>query len=99
MPGRRSLRRAMTRMAGAAAWNGRWLWARSQHRKPGVTIVIVNFNGDGFIQVAHSAIRRFAPADLPILVVDNASRDGSVAWLRAQPDIHTVFLNRNIGHG
>jgi glycosyltransferase involved in cell wall biosynthesis len=83
----------------AAAWNGRWFRARFRRRKPGVTVVIVNFNGDGFIQVAHSAIRRFAPEDVPILVVDNASSDGSVAWLRAQRDIDTVFLRRNTGHG
>src|SRR2546425_169352 len=57
-------------MADAAAWNGRWFRARFRRRKPGVTVVIVNFNGDGFIQVAHSAIRRFAPEDVPILVVD-----------------------------
>jgi glycosyltransferase involved in cell wall biosynthesis len=99
MPGRRSLRRAVSRVAEATAWNGRWLRARCRRRKPGVTVVIVNFNGDGFVQVAHSAIRRFTPEGVPILVVDNASSDGSVAWLRDQRDIDTVFLRRNVGHG
>jgi len=86
-------------MADRAVWNGRWLRARYRRRKPGLTIVIVNFNGDGFIQVAHSAIRRFSPEDVHVMVVDNASSDASVGWLRSQRHIDTVFLGRNIGHG
>ena len=99
MAGRRSLWRVGLRLAGAAVWNGRWLGARLRRLEPGVTIVIANFNGDGFIQVAHSAIRRFSPANVHVLVVDNASSDPSADWLRGQRDIDTVFVARNIGHG
>jgi glycosyltransferase involved in cell wall biosynthesis len=99
MPGRRSPRRVVIRLAEAAVWNGRWLRARCRRRRPGVTIVIVNFDGDGFIQVASSAIRRFSPVDVHVLVVDNGSSDASADWLRARNDIDTVFLRRNLGHG
>ena len=99
MPDRRSLWRAAVRMAETAAWNARWLRARYRRRKPGLTIVIVNFNGEGFIQVALSAVRRFSPEGVQVMVVDNASSDASVGWLRSQHDLDAVFLRRNIGHG
>lgn len=99
MPRRRSLRRVASRTVDAAGWNGRWLRARFRRLEQGVSIVIVNFNGDGFIQVVCSAVRRFSPEGVRVQVIDNASSDASVHWLRTRQDIETVFMRRNVGHG
>jgi hypothetical protein len=94
-----TVHRYVLEVAAGAAWNARWLRARIRRRQPGATVVIVNFNGDGLIQWVHAALRRFAPADVRILVVDNRSEDLSRDWLRKRDDIETMFLDRNIGHG
>jgi glycosyltransferase involved in cell wall biosynthesis len=77
-------------------------WARlaiaSRRIRPGVTVVIVNWNSERFVRTAVSAVRRFSPADVRIIVVDNGSHDGSRAWLRTRRDVRTLRLPLNIGH-
>jgi glycosyltransferase involved in cell wall biosynthesis len=69
----------------------------------GVTVVTVNFNTMPFLQILYRATRRHAPHTLPIIVVDNASSDGSARWLRdvSRRDqyLSVVQLGRNVGHG
>lgn len=74
-------------------------WARARFRRlaPGVTVVTVNHDSLPFLQVLVHAVRRFAP-DARLLVVDNASRDGSREWL-AREGIDVLALSENIGHG
>ncbi|MCA0268277.1 MAG: glycosyltransferase family 2 protein [Bacteroidetes bacterium] len=64
---------------------------------PRISVVVVSWNGKPLLE-------RFLPgvvADSPeaeIVVVDNGSTDGSVAWLRAHlPDVKVVALTENRG--
>jgi glycosyltransferase involved in cell wall biosynthesis len=63
------------------------------------TVVTVNWNTLRHLQVLHTMVRRHSPAGTPIVVVDNASTDGSQAWIRAQPDLQGRFLRYNLHHG
>ena len=66
----------------------------------GVTVVTVNWNGKALLPVVLQAIERFSPDPPEVIVVDNASSDGSQAWLRANRHrLRPVFLRRNIYHG
>lgn len=74
-----------------------------RHRRAGehgVTVVIVNYNTLPQLQIVVNAVRRFSPADTAIVVVDNASTDGSRAWLRTQrAALRVIRLPVNLGHG
>jgi hypothetical protein len=73
---------------------------RRRIRPHGVTVVIVNYNTIAQIQVVLGAVRRFSPADIEIIVVDNASSDGSREWLSSRPyGIRFIRVPVNIGHG
>jgi glycosyltransferase involved in cell wall biosynthesis len=65
----------------------------------GVTVVTVNFNARECLEVLVHAVRKHSPSAVRIVVVDNASRDGSRAWLRAHPEIRSLRLPANVGHG
>jgi hypothetical protein len=68
--------------------------------RPGVTVVIVNWNGRTLLPDVVAAIERYSPERPEIIVVDNASSDGSPAWLRTQRHrLRPVLLPRNIYHG
>ena len=101
------LRRALTSAKGWLYTSGmafeplRW-WARA-HLALGRTshraaVVIVNWNTLPYLQVSVEAVRRFSPSDTEIIVVDNASTDGSREWLRTQRDVRGIRLPRNLGH-
>jgi GT2 family glycosyltransferase len=65
---------------------------------PRVDAVIVNWNGRDFLPRCIAALRMQTVATR-IIVVDNASTDGSVAWLRAEaPDVDLVALDENTGY-
>lgn len=61
-----------------------------------VTIVIPNYNGLRFLGPCLSALSRQTCQDYDLLVVDNGSTDGSVAWLQ-EHEIPAVFLAANTG--
>lgn len=66
--------------------------------KPGATIIIVNWNSLDFLRVAIDAIRQFTSSDAAeILVLDNASKDGSREYLRSK-GVRFIGLPSNIGH-
>jgi len=68
--------------------------------RPGVTVVIVNWNGAGLLPDVLRAIERYSPERPEVIVVDNASSDGSRAWLAAERHrLRPVLLPRNIYHG
>lgn len=62
-----------------------------------VAIVVLNFNGRGFLEDCLASLRRLtAPAEL--VVADNASSDGSVAYLRERhPDVRVLAFEKNWG--
>lgn len=66
--------------------------------RPGVTVVIVNWNTLPFLRVGIDAVRRLSPADTRVLVVDNRSHDGSRAFLSVQKGLHRILLPTNVGH-
>lgn len=61
-----------------------------------VTIIIPNMNGLHFLEDCIKALRQQTYTDFEILVVDNASTDGSVEWLQKRR-ISTIYLNENRG--
>jgi hypothetical protein len=68
--------------------------------QPGVTVVIVNWNGGALLPDVLRAIECYSPVPPEVIVVDNASSDGSRAWLRAHRHrLRSVLLPRNIYHG
>jgi GT2 family glycosyltransferase len=66
-----------------------------------LTIVIVSYNTEALLVPMFEALDA-ASADLStqVIVVDNASRDGSVAWLRAhRPQAELIVNEANVGFG
>ena len=63
-----------------------------------VTVVTVNWNSSPYLAVLLELVRRRSPSDVEILVVDNASRDGSRALLSEHPEVRAVNLPMNVGH-
>jgi len=64
-----------------------------------VTLVTVNFNSRPQLEVLLSAVRRYTARPLEIVVVDNASRDGSRQFLSSVSGVRPLMLPVNIGHG
>lgn len=60
-----------------------------------VTAIIVNFNTLHLVKQAYESLQRAYP-DLPVILVDNNSQDGSRQWMRERGGI---VLSHNIGHG
>jgi len=81
----------------------RWARRRSHRRSlraGGVSVIIVNFNTIDLTRVVLGAVRRLSPPDTEIIVVDNASSDGSRAWLKERPHgCVPIGLPTNVGHG
>ena len=62
-----------------------------------LSIVIVNYNTRDLLRQCLASVAKFAP-DAQTIVVDNASRDDSVAMLRAEfPKVETIALAENVG--
>ena len=67
-------------------------------RRASVSVIVVNYNGLRFLEACLDGLQRaFERHDAEIIVVDNASTDGSLAWLRARADITLVALTINTG--
>jgi len=71
---------------------------RSRGLRPGVTIVIVNWNTMAVTRDALWAVRALTDTDVEVMIVDNGSTDGSGAWLRGESGIRRVLLPVNAGH-
>ncbi len=63
-----------------------------------VTIVIPNYNGKHFMKPCLESLDRQTCKDFEIIVVDNASSDGSIEYMKeTYPDIHCIGLDKNYG--
>ena len=63
-----------------------------------VTVIIVNFNGQALVGQCLDALRRQTFADFSVIVVDNASKDGSVDYIRRHyPEVRLIRLQENLG--
>ena len=66
----------------------------------GVSVVVVNWNTLDRLKISIAAVQRFSPPSTEIIVVDNASTDGSREWLKNRPfGARVALLPVNIGHG
>jgi len=61
------------------------------------SIIILNFNGADHIKKCIESIRAHTPESYELIVVDNASTDDSLEFLRVQPDITLVENTTNLG--
>lgn len=62
------------------------------------SIVILTHNKLDYTKLCIESIRTYTkPDQYELIVVDNASTDGTVAWLRGQPDIKVVWNQHNEG--
>tara|TARA_R110001592_G_scaffold122742_1_gene329769 strand:+ start:6993 stop:7910 length:918 start_codon:yes stop_codon:yes gene_type:complete len=63
-----------------------------------LSIIIVNFNGKHFFDACLRSLVEHVPFEHEVIVVDNASTDGSVDYLRrAYPEIRLIKSNSNLG--
>ncbi len=61
------------------------------------SIVILTYNQLGYTRLTIDSIRKHTKAAYEIIVVDNASSDGTVDYLKSQKDIRTIFNKENVG--
>lgn len=65
---------------------------------PEVSVIVVNWNGKHFLEVCLTALRRQTFRDFETLLVDNASADGSVEFVRERfPEVRVLALDVNAG--
>ena len=65
---------------------------------PEVSVVVVNWNGKHFLEVCLAALRRQTFSDFETILVDNASEDGSVEFVRERfPEVRVLALGVNAG--
>src|SRR5690606_37182393 len=63
-----------------------------------VSVVVVNYQGAAYLEECLSAVRSLAGDVGEVLVVDNASTDGSVAIVRERfPEVRVIALESNDG--
>jgi len=60
-----------------------------------ISIVIINWNGKKFLDTCLQSLRVQTFKDVEIIVIDNASTDGSPAWLQQECSRERLFLNEN----
>jgi GT2 family glycosyltransferase len=66
--------------------------------QPRVTVGVANYNGRHLLEVVLASLRAQTYRDFRVVVVDDASGDDSVAWLRQHwPDVQVLVHERNRG--
>jgi glycosyltransferase involved in cell wall biosynthesis len=72
---------------------------RERELRPGkITVLTVNWNSREQLDVLIETVARLSPPGTEVLVVDNASRDGSRERLAADRRIDAILLPVNVGH-
>jgi GT2 family glycosyltransferase len=65
--------------------------------RPLVSVLIVNYNGAGWLSDCLDSLGRVTYRPREVVVVDNGSRDGSLAVLAAHPEVRVVCSDTNLG--
>ena len=66
--------------------------------KPLVSIVILNYNGKKYIKNCIESIKNQKYSNIELILVDNASTDGSMVGLKKlYPEIKLIINNQNLG--
>lgn len=61
------------------------------------SVIILNWNGEKMLRQYLPSVIAHTPADdVEVVVADNGSTDGSVAWLKTQP-VRLILLDKNYG--
>ncbi|MDO4632291.1 MAG: glycosyltransferase family 2 protein [Eubacteriales bacterium] len=67
-------------------------------KKAKVSVVIPNYQGERFLRACLDSLKQQTLKDMEIIIVDNASTDGSVALIRAEyPEIELITRSENTG--
>ena len=61
------------------------------------SVVIVNYNGKHHLQRCLPSLAAQTYSSFEVIVVDNASTDGSVEWLAERPDVRLICSQTNLG--
>ncbi|MGL5271785.1 MAG: glycosyltransferase [Selenomonadaceae bacterium] len=62
------------------------------------SIVILSYNTYEYTKLCIDSIRKYTEAGTyEIIVIDNASTDGSVSWLEQQKDLRCIYNKENLG--
>lgn len=65
---------------------------------PRLSIIVVNYNGRGHLEGLLESLARHPPSTShEVVVVDNASTDGSAALVSAAPGVRLIQLRENVG--
>ena len=64
---------------------------------PKVTVVIVNWNGEQFLERCLTALMAQTVKPYEIILVDNASSDGSIELVKQFPDVRLLAQDQNTG--
>ncbi|MEO5897495.1 MAG: glycosyltransferase family 2 protein [Vicinamibacterales bacterium] len=63
-----------------------------------LSIIVVNYNGRGHLQGLLDSLAKHPPSTAhEVVVVDNASKDGSAALVSAAPGVRLIQLRENVG--
>ncbi len=69
-------------------------------QQPTVSIILVNYNGAEVLPDCVNSIEKLIPiSDYEIILVDNASSDGSPELVAQNPHINLIRLSENLGFG
>ncbi|WP_410511872.1 bifunctional glycosyltransferase family 2 protein/class I SAM-dependent methyltransferase [Paenibacillus sp. BR2-3] len=62
------------------------------------SIVILTRNNLTYTKLCLESIRRYTQeGSYELIIVDNGSTDGTVEWLKEQPDLHVLYNKENLG--
>lgn len=65
---------------------------------PSFSVVIPNWNGKRFLATCLGALQQQTLPDIEVIIVDNASTDGSQAYIKAEyPNVRLIELDNNRG--
>jgi len=69
-----------------------------EQNRPVLSIVIVNYNGLHFLPNCIASLQDHVPGTFEVIVVDNASQDGSLEWLKDNhPWVKLIRSSQNLG--
>ena len=69
-----------------------------KRKRLAVSVIIPNWNGKQYLQECLESLRRQSFLDFEVIVVDNGSKDGSVAFIKQEyPEIKVLELKKNEG--
>ncbi len=78
-------------------WLVCWRYNGANIMWPKVTVVIVNWNGERFLDRCLSALMAQSVVPNEIILVDNASSDASLDIVKRFPSVRVLLQNKNLG--